>query len=257
MAGHMLGGYCRTMRAVDRVKRVSADVASRAYGSIRYAVSRSTWFRRRLVAAYLAEHRPAKLHIGCQDHPLAGWLNTEYGRGPPHGVLYLDATRPFPIDSDSFDYVFSEHMIEHVPADGALNMLTECCRILRPGGRIRISTPPLEFLLDLMVRPADEHRRYAEFHYGEFLADAPLKVPAAIVNDYYRSWGHQFVYDRVSLRDLLQRAGFAKLEEFPINVSRDGHLANLENDGRMPEGLLALSTMTFEAEKPASAPAPE
>jgi hypothetical protein len=34
-------------------------------------------------------------------------------------------------------------------------------------------------------------------------------------------------------------------------VSKDDHLCGLENVGRMPEGLLALSTMTFEGVKPA------
>lgn len=210
---------------------------------------RSSPYKRRLISSYLAEHRPAKLHIGCLEHPLGGWLNTEYGWGPPRGVLYLDATQPFPIESNSFDYVFSEHMIEHVPLAGALNMLTECYRVLKPGGRIRISTPPLEFLLDLMVRPTAEHLRYAEYHYGEFLSDAPLKLPALIVNDYYRAWGHQFVYDRQSLAQLLLKAGFVNVRELPINVSEDEHLSGLENDARMPEGLLALTTMTFEAER--------
>ena len=239
------------MRVPDSVRKIPGYVlASRTYGSIRDHVRRSERFKRRIVGAYLAEHSPAKLHIGSQDHLLSGWLNTEFGWGPPPGVLYLDATQPFPIDSNSFDYVFSEHMIEHVPVRGAIAMLTECHRILKPGGRIRISTPPLEFLLDLMVRPTAEHLRYADFHYEEFLSDAPLKVPAAIMNDYYRSWGHEFVYDRGSLTDLLARAGFANLEELPINVSRDVHLRGLENEGRMPEGLLALSTMTFEGEKP-------
>jgi predicted SAM-dependent methyltransferase len=239
------------MRGRDLARRVPGyGLASRTYGSIRDHVRRSGPFKRRLVRAHLAEHRPAKLHIGCQDHPLSGWLNTEYGWGPPKGVLYLDATEAFPIDSNSFDYVFSEHMIEHVPVRGALNMLVECHRILKPGGRIRISTPPLEFLLDLLVRPTAEHLRYADYHYAEFLSDAPLKVPAAILNDYYRAWGHQFVYDRHSLEDVLQRAGFTQIEEFPINVSKDDHLCGLENVGRMPEGLLALSTMTFEGVKP-------
>ena len=239
------------MRVRELARRVPGyGLASRTKGRVVDSVRRSTGFKRRLVAAYLEAHRPAKLHIGCQDHQIEGWLNTEYGWGPPPGVLYLDATRPFPIDGNSFDYVFSEHMIEHVPVAGALSMLMECHRILRPGGRIRISTPPLEFLLDLMVRPTPEHLRYADFHYREFLSDAPLKVPAAIVNDYYRAWGHQFVYDRGSLTELLQRAGFANLEEYPIEESRDDHLRGLENDGRMPPGLLALSTMAFEAEKP-------
>jgi predicted SAM-dependent methyltransferase len=48
-----------------------------------------------------------------------------------------------------FDYVFSEHMIEHVSYAEGLLMLRECLRVLKPGGRIRIATPSLEVLLDL------------------------------------------------------------------------------------------------------------
>jgi predicted SAM-dependent methyltransferase len=242
------------MRALDFARRIPGfSLAKRAYRPVRNSVRRSAWFSRRLISSYLAHHTPAKLHIGCLEHPLRGWLNTEYGWGPPHGALYLDATGPFPIDSNSFDYIFSEHMIEHVSLAGALNMLTECHRVLKPGGRIRISTPPLEFLLDLMTKPGEDHIRYADYHYAEFLCDAPLKLPAAIVNDYYRAWGHQFVYDRQSLTQLLLKAGFVNIEEFRINVSGDPHLQGLENEGRMPDGLLALTTMTLEAERPSEA----
>lgn len=203
-----------------------------------------------MIDRYLASHQPAKIHIGCGQDILPGWLNTEHGWGPPPSILYLDATQPFPIPSDRFDFIFSEHMIEHVSVAEALNMMRECHRILKRGGRIRISTPPLEFLLNLVLRPSADHNRYAEFHYQEFLPDGPLKVPAAIVNDYYRKWGHQFVYDAPSLKLLFERSGFTSIEQCKLNESRHVDLKGIENDARMPPGMLALSTMTFEASKP-------
>ena len=239
------------MTLLARAKRVSRYVVGRrGYAVMRDSVVRSGWFKRRLVASYLGAQGITKLHIGCQDHQLSGWLNTELGSGTPVGVLHLDATQPFPLPTASFDYIFSEHMIEHVPVAGAVKMLAECFRILKPGGRIRIATPPLEFFLELMTNPGPEHLRYADYHYEEFLSDSPLKLPAAILNDYYRAWGHQFVYDEASLRRLLGDAGFVDIQLFPINESGDEHLRGLENDSRMPEGLLALTTMCLEAEKP-------
>ncbi len=41
--------------------------------------------------------------------------------------------------SDSFDVVFSNHVIEHVPNPGAV--LAECCRVLKPGGLCIVITP--------------------------------------------------------------------------------------------------------------------
>lgn len=191
------------------------------------------------------------LHIGCGDNVLPGWLNTEYEERPPRRGIFLDATKSFPLPDESFDLIFSEHMIEHVPADSGAIMLRECHRVLRPGGRIRISTPRLEFLAELILRPGDEHRHYADFHYSVLAQPGSVRSPAGIVNDYHRLWGHQFVYDRESFRQALAEAGFVEIQELRLNESSCPQLRDLENDCRMPPGLLALTTMCFEARKPA------
>jgi predicted SAM-dependent methyltransferase len=208
------------------------------------------WRRRRMVADYLARSRPAKLNIGCGDHPLPGWLNSDCDAIMPPGALYLDAARPFPLASGSFDFIFSEHMIEHVPLAGAVNMLRECHRILRPGGRIRIATPRLEFMLELLTDPAEQHRSYADYHYEGLTEEPAVRTPARILNDYHRMWGHQFVFDEATLRLLLERAGFVNLQVEEVNESSDPHFRAIENDGRMPEGMLALTTLVLEGEKP-------
>jgi len=42
-------------------------------------------------------------------------------------------------EADSFDVIYSSHVLEHVPAPGKL--LEECLRILKPGGRCVMLTP--------------------------------------------------------------------------------------------------------------------
>lgn len=210
---------------------------------------RSAWFTRRQVATYLKTANPPMLHIGCGANILSGWLNTEFEERPPKGGIYLDATKAFPLPDRSFDFVFSEHMIEHIPAAAAGAMLRECHRILKPGGRIRISTPRLEFLAELILQPSDNHHRYAEFHYGVLAAPDSVPSAAGIVNDYHSLWGHRFVYDAPTCRQLIADAGFSSVEELPLNESKCSPLRDLENESRMPEGLLALTTMCFEAEK--------
>src|SRR5688500_20185435 len=62
---------------------------------------------------YLAKHRVHKLHIGAGDGALAGWLNTDIDPGADD-IFFLDVTKPFPFAGNMFDYVYSEHMIEHI-----------------------------------------------------------------------------------------------------------------------------------------------
>src|SRR5215470_4711811 len=93
-----------------------------------------------LVDGYLRRQHVRKLHIGCGSNILNGWLNSDL-RPHTRDVLHLDATKRFPFDDELFDYIFSEHMIEHVSYAEGLFMLGECYRILKKNGRIRLSTP--------------------------------------------------------------------------------------------------------------------
>ena len=43
-------------------------------------------------------------------------------------------------------------MIEHLKYSDGQNMLKESFRVLKPKGKIRISTPDLQFLIDLTKR---------------------------------------------------------------------------------------------------------
>lgn len=80
-------------------------------------------------------------------------------------LLYLqqDATVHFPLADASFDWIFCEHLIEHLQPTGALSMLREFQRLLRPGGVIRISTPDLGlFAAGYMDESGEFFARYAE-----------------------------------------------------------------------------------------------
>lgn len=208
---------------------------------------------RRLIEDYLAREPAAKLHLGCGDNILKGWLNTDYYPASAD-IPHIDATVRFPLPDDRFELVFSEHMIEHLTPAGAINMLKESLRVLRPGGRIRVSTPDLEALVAIYQKPEQPlHRQYLKWHAETWLQDQPLTTPAAVLNDFYRNWGHLLILDEDTLRRALEMAGFADIVRCELNVSADPGLRNLEHEGRMPAGLLKLHTMTLEAVKPASA----
>ena len=122
-----------------------------------------------IIERYFSSHKTRKLHIGCGGHLLDGWLNADlFPRSAM--VLHLDATEPFPFGDEEFDYVFSEHMIEHISYAQGLHMLSECYRILRKNRKIRISTPNLAFLIDLYKeRKSDLQNEYIKWATDEFI----------------------------------------------------------------------------------------
>ena len=202
----------------------------------------------KLIEDYFRAAEVRKLQIGSGDNNLAGWLNSDFFPRAP-GVLHLDSTQRFPFADAQFDYVFSEHMIEHVPYERGRHMLSECARVLKPGGKIRISTPNLAFLIDLYHPTKTElQRSYIEWATDQFI-DAPYYEDTFVINNFVRDWGHQFIYDEKTLRASLVAAGFQGITRCQIGESDDEALRNLENTGRMPDGFLELETLTLEASR--------
>src|SRR5262245_24244666 len=85
-----------------------------------------------------------RLHVGCGPRNLmAEWWNVDILTFP--GVDEVaDVTVPWPWHN--LEYVFGEHFLEHLALDDAVKFLTEAAWNLRPGGRIRLSTPGLEWV---------------------------------------------------------------------------------------------------------------
>ena len=141
-------------------------------------------------------------------------------------------------------------MIEHIPYEKANNMLTECFRVLKINGKIRISTPDLNFLIGLYKKEKTSvQKEYIEWATKCFFKEAPYHDDTFVINNFVRDWGHVFIYDEKTLRHSMENAGFSNIERFELNVSNTSHLQNLENEKRMPEGFLALESFTLEGTK--------
>ena len=187
--------------------------------------------RRAAFDAYLNTHAVRKLQIGSEGMELADWLNTDLKPRPP-GVFYMNAVEPFPFPDRTFDYIFSEHMIEHVPYSDGQKMLAECHRVLKDGGKIRIATPNLANLIRTYVEPAnDQVRDYLEWQVSFSKLPESANRSCHVLNLFARAWGHQFVYDAETLSVALGTQGFRHLEQFAVGVSDDPVLQGLEKHG--------------------------
>src|SRR5690606_27546526 len=165
-------------------------------------------------------------------------------------VAFLDATRRFPFEDATFDFVYTEHMIEHLSYAQGLHLLAESYRVLRPGGRIRVATPNIRFLIDLYrAEPSELQRAYVTWATQTFNPTAPFPQATFVVNTFFRSWGHAFIYDEPILRDALKRTGFREVICCSLGQSEAPALCNLELTDRLPSGFLELETMVLEGAK--------
>ena len=180
--------------------------------------------RGKLIERYLAEHETRKLQLGAGENIRTGWLNTDlhgYGRGGK--LVYLDVRKPFPLPDATFDLVYSEHLLEHLTYAEGQRCLRECLRVLRPGGTIRTATPSLERLAQLYAG-GELQQRYVRWAVGALEPEVDVPLPGVVVNNFFRSWGHRFIYDAQTLRHALVEAGFVDVEERPLG-ELEGHLA--------------------------------
>lgn len=210
-----------------------------------------------MVSDYLRSASPKALNIGCGTNILPGWLNTDVR--PEIGAVFMNAAFSFPFDADTFDYVYSEHLLEHLTYDRGKFMLSEAFRVLKPNGVLRLAVPTLDFLLKMYANPTSELtqsyvrwslQQYAPSMFADFEADdAPIPV-SLVLNNYMRFWGHSMLYDRETLFRMLEKSGFSSIEIHSPGESNHSFLRNLElHDRVIPAWVNDLETVVVEAHK--------
>jgi predicted SAM-dependent methyltransferase len=203
------------------------------------------------IRRYLKSSDVRRLRLGAGRHLDDGWLSSDLVP-LAREVVYLDAAKPFPIPSASFDFIVCEHMIEHVGLAGARSVLAECRRILRRGGVLRVATPDLSQLLRMMDEAsADEDSQY---YVAALNSEDPAipgrdsANPVYTLNRVMHDWGHQFIYDEDTLTTLLVEAGFVGVTRCVPGVSDHAYLMDIDrHHEEVGERFNEIDTMILEA----------
>lgn len=235
------------------------SIAKEIYRKIKYTffTSREREFirvhrkrRDKLISDYLKSHNIKKLQIGAQSNSIGGWLNVDI-HPKTYEVAYMDATEPFPFEDNSLDYVFSEHMIEHITFESGKFMIKECFRTLKKGGKIRIATPDLAFLINLYSKDKSSiQNQYIDFSIEKYFKNSAPAFDTLVINNFMRDWGHQFVHDEKSLTYLLKEAGFQSITRTKVGESTDENLRDIEQHGKeITDEFNKLESIVMEAQK--------
>lgn len=152
---------------------------------------------------------PLKLHLGCADTYLDGWVNIDMVRPGRRLDLRWDLRRGLPFPAKTVEGIFSEHLFEHIPLPGALALLRECRRVMVTGGVIRTGVPDLDC--------------YVRGYLGEdpIIDDLRSGRPtrAIALSELFYFHGHRTMYDFETLALLLREAGFRRIEHSAFGES--------------------------------------
>lgn len=108
------------------------------------------------------------VNIGGGNFQHKDWLNLDYPFESmarkrdfnlidiPHNLMDM---RPIPLADKSVDVIYSEHCIEHITHEAVEYMISDCYRMLKDGGHLKISCPDANKLFDMYSNDKDKLKR--------------------------------------------------------------------------------------------------
>lgn len=160
----------------------------------------------------------ARLNVGCGRFPLAGWINLDIQELPTvDRVVDVRAGLPFR-DAAA---VYAEHFLEHLTFGEALDFLAAAHAALAPGGKLRLSTPNLEWVWAT--------------HDPAWPEEAEARRRTFVANRAFYGWQHRFIWTRPLLAEAMAASGFDQVAFHRYGESDDPALSGLEQHDVYPD----------------------
>lgn len=217
-----------------------------------------------------------KLHLGSGNNTPKGWIHVDgswsakLAKHPllqknfrafqllPQNILDTpwsrdivihDLTQPLPFSNSSFSAIYSSHTLEHLYHQDAKCLLTECHRVMKKGGIIRIVVPDLESIaLEYIGRSryAKDNNKFAQetpgdrMQYRLMLRDHAQPKGRLLVKIYntikdYNT--HKWMYDKQSLKKILKDTGFKNIRQRKYLASEIKNIKEIEKPERIIDGV--------------------
>jgi predicted SAM-dependent methyltransferase len=187
------------------------------------------------------------VNIGAGAHGQDGWINIDaYHAKNIHCVF--DVRKRLPFADHAVKGIFCEHFLEHLDyTEEVPYFLSECHRVLRPGGVLRIIVPDAERYLAAYarggweeltrMRPLDEKLQDHWFHHT-------YNTRMELINVVFRQgYDHRFAYDYETLEFVLRRYGFREVQQQSYRRSNMPELC-IDQEVRASESLYVEGVKT-------------
>lgn len=129
---------------------------------------------------------------------------------PGQSWICADANDPLPFRTGGFDYLLCREGIEHL--EDQMGFLRECARVVKPGGRLILTTPNVMHLAARMSAFLTGQRNLRRGLINE-VQTLRGKNGTRIYH------GHAFLLDYFRARYMIRLAGFAKLQVYTDHMS--------------------------------------
>ena len=185
--------------------------------------------RKKRINEFLLKNKKINIQFGAgsgklgeaRKSVLETFLNTDI-----FGHIPIDINSNLPFKKDTVDIIFSSHLIEHIFQRKADLFFKESYRVLKNKGNLIIATPTIEKMVEILYGKNIKFKNqiYSE-HLNSFLGRPP--TPARLINAMtHINYGHKFLFDYETLKDLAIKNGFTIFDKVTINNVKDSDIRN-------------------------------
>ena len=143
-------------------------------------------------ASQRGRRRLDAMNLGCGRCYRPGWINIDAHDGTVADVVANALKLPF--TAEALGAIQADHLVEHFDWGRVPYLLSECFRVLRPGGRLVLETPDPEESCRRLLAATSEADREASL--------------AWILGRPSPGYAHRWLFDREGLEGLLADSGF-------------------------------------------------
>tara|TARA_Y100000114_G_C11704780_1_gene300349 strand:+ start:26 stop:580 length:555 start_codon:yes stop_codon:yes gene_type:complete len=146
-----------------------------------------------------------KLNLGCGKTSIKGFINIDVSKFDNVHIVHDVSNLPM-FTNNCADLIYASALFQYFDFQKGLVCLKEWHRILKPGGILRISTVDFDKLIEVYEKCDRNIDKIIGPMYGKIkISEQPLEQD----NIY-----HKCVYTKTKFINVLQEAGFNKVEQY-------------------------------------------
>jgi predicted SAM-dependent methyltransferase len=181
---------------------------------------------------------------GIRDVPMPGCMVYDLTNLPIAGI-----------EDNTYDGIYSEHFIEHLEKDEGTELFHECMRILKPGGVLRTTWPPMEIVEWLQSKKDLSNDEFVKHYYPMYILKhkfAPVGYENHRIQEQvaqgllYQKGEHKYLWGRSEMIQELEYVGFEHVKEYEYGKSQIAEFNNIDTPNRIRK----LHSTVVEARKP-------